>query len=220
LDVLLEDNHYTATVDRNIETALLLTTPPHRQVTIPNANCILADKLTAFAPHTTGVPFGVDKELEIIKQLYDIASLVEHVDNLDEVKSTYGSIVASEIEYRDLPVKAEDVLRDTINSAACIAGRGIFEKEEYPIFQKGISRIRDHIIGEKFSGEIAVRRACMVMFIAAAILSDASIPPILLDDEYYKSQSVPAGTYQKLSYIRKTDLTAYKYLIETLKMLS
>ena len=43
-------------------------------------DCILGDKLTAFAPYTIGIPFGVDKELEIIKQLNDIACLFDELE--------------------------------------------------------------------------------------------------------------------------------------------
>lgn len=46
-------------------------------VTMPSVDCILGDKLTAFAPHTTGIPYNIDKELEIIKQMYDISCLFD-----------------------------------------------------------------------------------------------------------------------------------------------
>lgn len=46
------------------------------EVTIPDLNCILGDKLTAFAPHTTGIPLGVGKDVEVLKQMYDVASLI------------------------------------------------------------------------------------------------------------------------------------------------
>ncbi|MFA6681104.1 MAG: hypothetical protein WCS35_03650, partial [Sphaerochaeta sp.] len=61
------------------------TEEPYVKETVPSVNCILGDKLTAFAPHTTGIPFGVDKELEIIKQLYDVSVLVDAHDNYDDV---------------------------------------------------------------------------------------------------------------------------------------
>ena len=38
---------------------------------------ILGDKLTAFAPHTTGVPLCVGKSMEIAKQLFDVATLID-----------------------------------------------------------------------------------------------------------------------------------------------
>ena len=73
---------------------------PDVYVNIPNANCILADKLTAFAPYTTGIPYNIDKKMKIIKQLYDTAKLVEYIDDFSEVKSNYINIANNEIRYR------------------------------------------------------------------------------------------------------------------------
>lgn len=46
-----------------------------------------------FAPHTTGVPLGADKELEIIKQLFDVATLSEIIGNCQNLISTYDRAV-------------------------------------------------------------------------------------------------------------------------------
>ena len=81
LDILFEENHYSKLVSKKIEHPFLITEEPYVEVSMPSVNCILWDKLTAFAPHTTGIPFGVDKELEIIKQLYDISTLIDAHDN-------------------------------------------------------------------------------------------------------------------------------------------
>ncbi len=40
---------------------------PQLQVLVPSIECILGDKLTAFAPHTIGVPLHANKDMEIIK---------------------------------------------------------------------------------------------------------------------------------------------------------
>ena len=37
------------------------------------------DKLTAFAPHTTGIKIDAEKELEIIKQMFDCATLLREI---------------------------------------------------------------------------------------------------------------------------------------------
>lgn len=73
LDIVFAENPYLATEQHEITNELLLTEGRPITVTVPSPECILGDKLTAFAPHTTGVPFGVNKELEIIKQLFDVA---------------------------------------------------------------------------------------------------------------------------------------------------
>jgi hypothetical protein len=71
LDVVLEDNPYLKVMERPIRSSLLLSEGEDLTVNLPDKNCILGDKLTAFAPHTIGIPFGVDKELEIIKQMFE-----------------------------------------------------------------------------------------------------------------------------------------------------
>jgi len=58
LDIVFERNPYSTTIEGSIEGHLLRTEPPQIVVRMPNINCILADKLTAFAPHTSGIPYG------------------------------------------------------------------------------------------------------------------------------------------------------------------
>jgi len=61
-------------------------------VTVPSADDILGDKLTAFAPNTSGIPYikgDRDCSLEIIKQLYDVGRLFEHSGNFQHIKETF-----------------------------------------------------------------------------------------------------------------------------------
>lgn len=58
LDILFSENPYTRVVDCEIRNDLLLTEPEYLLVKTPDINCILGDKLTAFAPHTTGIPLN------------------------------------------------------------------------------------------------------------------------------------------------------------------
>ena len=88
LDVLFEENLYSSTTNKNLGNKLLLTEGSNVEVTIPGINCILGDKLTAFAPHTTGIKIDAEKELEIIKQMFDCATLLREITDFEEVKST------------------------------------------------------------------------------------------------------------------------------------
>lgn len=65
-------------IDKEITNELLIVDVPRIMVRVPCAECILGDKMTAFAPHTTGIPLGVGKSMEIIKQLFDVASLIDN----------------------------------------------------------------------------------------------------------------------------------------------
>lgn len=59
LDILYEINPYVETIMLPIESAFLVTDGNPINVMMPTIDCILGDKLTAFAPRTTGIPYGV-----------------------------------------------------------------------------------------------------------------------------------------------------------------
>jgi len=75
LDVLFHKHLYPETVQTPIKAFWLDTDENSVMVTTPTIEAILGDKMTAFAPNTTGVPHGKNKEIEIIKQLFDVGRL-------------------------------------------------------------------------------------------------------------------------------------------------
>ncbi len=79
LDVLFEENHYQQLIQKEITNDLLITNGENYKVTLPSIDCILGDKLTAFAPYTTGIPLRTNKDMEVMKQFYDIAVLIVRV---------------------------------------------------------------------------------------------------------------------------------------------
>ena len=96
LDIVFEYNPYKVVVEKPIQCSLLLNEDEDILVTVPDKNCILGDKLAAFAPHTTGIPFGKDKELEIIKQMFDCWTLFQEMDDFQTVASVYRKIIQKE----------------------------------------------------------------------------------------------------------------------------
>jgi len=68
LDVLFEKSHYVKVIEKNIDCNLMEYSDPAVRVMMRSVDCILGNKLTAYAPNTTGIPYGKNKELEIIKQ--------------------------------------------------------------------------------------------------------------------------------------------------------
>ena len=88
------------------------------------------------------------------------------------------------------------------------------------VLRKGISNLGNHIYCENFNGEVAVQRACMAMYLTAAILTNQDSLPSFRNDIYYQSADINTSEYKKLASIKKTDMIAYKYLVEAIKMLS
>jgi hypothetical protein len=100
LDVLFEEHHYEKIVERQIKNDLLITEPEYLNVMLPSRSCVLGDKLTAFAPHTTGILLNQNKNMEIMKQFYDVSSLLDEFEDFEDVRKTYFNVVVSEIGYR------------------------------------------------------------------------------------------------------------------------
>lgn len=166
LDVLFETHQYLRTVKRQIRNDLLLPSNSLHEVEIPDVNCMLGDKLTAFAPHTTGVPLGCDKDLEVVKQFYDVATLIEEFDSPELVQDTFNRIVPVEAGYRGVHLSADDVLADIILTAHSIGSRGKVDGADYPFLLKGLKALGGHVYRERFSAETAIQFAPRVMYFA------------------------------------------------------
>lgn len=214
LDVLFEENHYSELVSKEIRNDLLLTEPDYITVITPSVNCILADKLTAFAPHTIGIPLYVGKDMEIMKQFYDICSLLEVFNDFWQIASTYERIASAEIAYRGIESSIADCLWDTFETALCLASRGKVMKEEYTLYVKGTRALRSHIFAENYSPEIAAIRAAKVMYMAVCLLAKHEFQAIE-DYNLFADTKITHGKLVDLYYLRKASPEAYAYAVKT-----
>ncbi len=137
---------------------------------------ITSDKLTAFAPTTTGIKYGAEKELEIIKQLFDVGNLFEKVDSVETVAKRFNAFVIGEISHRSLTVGAPEVLNDIIETAKIIALRDRNKDEPYKShynkLQKGIRNFNNFIISGSFRPDDAVTASAKAAYLAAKILTE------------------------------------------------
>jgi hypothetical protein len=218
LDIVFMDNPYTTVIEKEIKNEILLVENEPSKVLMPSADCILGDKMTAFAPHTTGIPLGVNKELEIMKQLYDVATLSDISHNYKELCDTYDKVVAEEIQFRDIAEDRNSVLLDSIRTAVCIIGKGHTDTEEYPMYVSGANSLDSHILNGRFNGEIASLVACQVLYLASCILKRTPFVKIE-DSSIYANEIISDKRYRKLSYIKKLNLQSYGYLVKAVRLL-
>ena len=219
LDVLFEENHYAEVISKEIRNELLQTQPEYLTVQIPSADCILADKLTAFAPHTTGILLNDGKDMEVMKQFYDVISLLDIFEDTEKVRHTYTGIAKAELAYRGSDAGVEDCLRDTFDAALCLASRGKTEAEEYPLYVKGIRDLRGHIYAENYSPEIAATRAPKVMYMAACLLTGNDYERIE-DAAAFAGEKLTVDKLMPLAYLRKVSSEAYAYAIKTDRLIA
>ena len=216
LDVLFESDHYAHKDTRKIENEILLTDEPPSEVFLPDVDSVLGDKLTAFAPHTIGILFGQDKEMEIAKQMYDVCTLLDEVKDFARVRETYVAVARSEAAYRGLAFDIDSFLTDTYNAAACIASRGRLFPEDFPLLMKGIRDVKNHVFGERYNAEIAAIRAVKVMFAAKCLMLNHDYADVL-DLEVAQSADL-SPELRPMKYIRSQDKTAWAMLVTMCQM--
>ncbi|HEY5745540.1 MAG TPA: nucleotidyl transferase AbiEii/AbiGii toxin family protein [Chryseolinea sp.] len=177
LDILFEKNQYPVCVERAIACEWIRLQANALFVTTPDVNSLAGDKLTAFAPNTIGVPYGAEKEREIIKQLFDVGMLYPLIDNIETVKVSYKSIAAIEIAYRALPeLTHEDVLNDTIATALILARRESQENASdgarFSELMLGIKQFIYFVYNGRFRIDDAILASAKAALLAAAIKTD------------------------------------------------
>lgn len=218
LDVVFEECPYVKLLERNIENRFLNVKQPNIFVKIPTVDCILGDKLTAFAPYTIGIPFGVDKELEIIKQLNDIACLFDELEDFHAVKATYIKTAEMEIGFRNLNIHYKDCLIDTIRSCLCIMAKGSILKNDYELFLQGIRKIKGHLLGYKYNPDIAADQASKVLYLCGCLLTDHEFEKTVNLVNCKEIRKLP-DPLKTLFYLKKFNFDAFGYLCETLNLM-
>ena len=224
LDVLFEETHYSKIVSLPIQSPVLVTDEPSVMVNLPSHEDLLGDKLTAFAPHTTGIPFFKGEKncsMEIIKQLFDVASLFDITNDLSITSTTFVKFAAIELQYRHLgPNNIKQVLDDIYQTALCICMRGLMNPDEYKMLQDGISRIGGFMIGEKYTLDSAIVNAAKVAYLCKLIEKGHSeihhYDPDKISELSDKTLQLPMPT--KLNKLRKTHLEAFFYFVEIPEM--
>ncbi len=212
LDVLFEENHYARIVERSIENELLLTEGENLTVNLPSVDSILGDKLTAFAPYTTGIPLRKKKDLEVMKQFYDVSTLIDEFERFDDVRSTYFRVAETEIGYRGSGITPENALEDTIQAAICIGSRGKRSADDFPSYVQGTRDIVNHIFDGRFSMEVASGFAPKVIYMTACLLTGEPFERSA-DLEELRSETLTQEDLKTMKSFRKLRTDGYGYLV-------
>jgi predicted nucleotidyltransferase component of viral defense system len=172
LDILFDKTHYQKLVSISIDSTFVQLDRPVINVSVPSFDDILGDKLTAFAPNTTGVPYqknGHSQTMEIIKQLYDIGYLFDNVEDLSVVAKTFNEYVVIESGYRGINVNPEDVVDDIFQTSLLLGTRGLEGKGDYSALLSGITQIKQFVFSESYYIDKAITHSAKASYLATAI---------------------------------------------------
>src|SRR5690606_12528765 len=169
LDILFEEVNYKSVISLPIQSDFIPQVNKPLFVNVPSLEDILGDKLTAFAPNTTGIPYFKKEDtmsMEIIKQLYDIGNLFDVVQELETIKTTFYRFAKTEIAYRNKNrISENDVLNDIYQTALCVVTRGADRNGNFDELQKGILRIKPFIFSEVYHIEKAIAHAAKAAYL-------------------------------------------------------
>lgn len=214
LDVLREDIHYKTMADLLVSSSFVKEEGEAVKVKVPDHNNILADKLTAFAPNTTGIPYTKgEKEMgmEIIKQLYDIGCLCEHATNTTEISEVFRAFAKVELAYRNNASSIDDVLNDIFENAISICLRADYENGKFENLSKGIIQVKSFIFSENFHIEKAVGHAAKAAYLTMLIKHGGTEIKKFNKSTDMTKWSIESPT-NKLNKLKKSNPEAFFYL--------
>jgi hypothetical protein len=190
------------------------------KVTVPTPEAILGDKLTAFAPNTTGVPYGRDKEVEIIKQLFDVGHLFDRIENVDIVAKVFNQFAQTELTYRNLQsLSPEDVLNDTLETAMLIATRGQSGSGNFDELHKGIQNIKNYIFSEKFHIESAMIPAAKAAYVSTILKTATKEVQHFTNPKEIANWTIEQPFETRLNKLKKTSPEAFFYWYKIYELL-
>jgi hypothetical protein len=208
LDVLFDKSPYKFVQSLPIENDLLSRDNVITEVTVPSVNDITSDKLTAFAPSTIGIPFKTGKELQIMKQLFDIGFLYNSADDLKCMKETFLKISTAQNSYRQTSFSADEILSDTIQTSLILALQNCnkdVSKERFSELNNGIHSINSYLPGLRFGINEAVEFSARAALLAARLKAEDFSPLPNMNQGNYKPSDfmIAVGEYQPLNKMLK-----------------
>lgn len=217
LDLLYTPNPYPEVYEVLIKHPWISTSQDETIITMPTFDAILGDKLTAFAPKTTGILYTKNRPVEIIKQLYDIAFLFDNIANIEIVKSSYNKVVHEEIGFRKLEIASTEVLNDTFQACYTLAERDL-KSEEFNHLQLGIKNFTNFVV-ERFGIDEAIIAAAKVAYLTILIQSEKTIKIERFKSALeIKDWIVEDEQFNKLNKLKKNNPEAFYYWFKALKL--
>ena len=173
LDVVFDEIPYPEIIEAPIKSVLLNTSEPDTTTKVPSINSLTGDKLTAFAPNTIGIKYNSNKDLQIIKQLFDLGRLFHVADDFNVVADSFNRIAATQLDYQKKDFSMDEILLDTINTSYLLAMQNKNKDDallKYEELHSGVKKIPPFLPEPKYSMYNAIEDSAKAAFIAAKLL--------------------------------------------------
>lgn len=223
LDVLFDIHSYPEVVETPIKSFWIDTDNDIIKVNTPSIDSILGDKLTVFAPNTTGIKYEVGKSMEIMKQLFDIGRLFDHFENIEVVVASFSEIAKKELEYRKSTKTIDDVLQDIIETSLIVSRFPGGTKSDSPELLElidGLKRFKGFPIDFAFRADDAILAAAKAAFLAVKILNKDFTKFEKFSDKIKYDEPDFTDKYKHLNKLKKRKIEAHFYWCKVFDLLS
>jgi hypothetical protein len=223
LDVVEETDLHLPTFQRSIQTSFI-DVEYEVPVTLPTIEALLGDKLTAFAPHTIGVPYWtesrVSQQMQVVKQMFDIGELFNNVKNVHEVTDAYQICYKIENTYRGNRFSLQEVLEDTIRVAHLLSARGlrmVAHSEEAGWLLDGVRRLQNHLVRDYFRFNLEAKSAAAKAAFVAQLIRTGATDRVIEELRYDEKRAEDlkgiklTGNLANLNTLWKTNPEAFHY---------
>ena len=220
LDVVYESNFLGHLEEKEIVTSFLEVESPVK-VHLPRVESLLADKLTAFAPTTVGVPLTPQYSQQVVKQLFDVAQLFDISNDLEVIKSENLKSFQAEAAYRDFNGGYEAYLEDVIETsyqlcALDLKGAPTGNKEQTDLLRRGVTQLGNHLISVPFrlpQAKIAAAKAAHLAMVLSSNYEKNAISRFLPDQQNKLAAAAVDTKYQCLNRLKSFAPECFHYWV-------
>jgi len=214
LDIVFQNPLYNSVVKTAIVSPFVNQEGDAIKVITPDIDNILGDKLTAFAPETTGIPYergGRSMSMEIIKQLFDIGSIFDACSNFKSTKEAFKEFALEQLKDREIDEDIFLVTDDIYDTALTICTRGKSGKAKFAELGEGIRKVNSYIFSENYHIEKAITDASKAAYLAALIKFDKSDIQKFSDAKEVKDWVIEQPFNTRLNKLKKSNPEAFFY---------
>ncbi len=216
LDVVFCESPYPKIVKKPLKGNALILKDTNAVVTIPTAEGLFGDKLTAVAVKTLGLRLTDGRDMEFVKQIIDLGGLFELISSVDEIKKAFENTAEQENGFRRTHFTLDEVREDILDVAwkysQWMVKGGDSSFKEIASINRGLERLRNHLVTNVDSGALKLifgRIAYVLKLISepkpAKILKTADVSMV----KELRSE----GKFKILEGLRKTQPEAYGYWV-------
>lgn len=232
LDVV-EESHIPHQVVTKPITPEILQIRREISVKVPTVESLLADKMTAFAPRTTGVPFSPPNgrppdTMQIMKQLFDVGELFTVAEDLAAVRRVYQQVFALECGYRGGRFSRQQALDDTLDAALHLSRhglKGVAVTREAQLLEDGRKRLVSHLVNHSFTLDAARLAAAKAALLSRLILAEGQNNSLaywraLPELKRLNELAIAGAAWERLNRLKATVPEAFYYCYQASIMMS